>query len=146
MDKAAHLSADQLQAALNNLTAAQKALAERNQEVTGARASAEAGEVHSPVDGTVVARNGEVGQPASADLFEIATDMFALETPLDADPHVLARLAPGEPALILIPDLQNAGISGQVKQIKDNVVTVEFNCTLAGIRVGMPVEVRLKLQ
>lgn len=146
MDKAARLSGEQVQSALNNLTAAQKAVAEGNLQLAAARDNIQSGEVHSPVDGTVVARNGEVGQPAGADLFEIATDMFALEVALEPEPQVLQRLRPGAPALVLIPDLQNAGIAGQVKEIKDNAVVVEFNCTLAGVRPGMPVEVRLKLQ
>jgi hypothetical protein len=98
------------------------------------------------VDGTVVARNGEVGQPAGEDLYEIATDMFALEVALEPEPAVLQRLRPGQGALVSLPDLQNAGFQGQIREIKDNAVIVEFNCTLAGIRPGMPVQVRLKLQ
>jgi multidrug resistance efflux pump len=106
----------------------------------------ESGEVRSPVDGTVIARHGEVGSPAGPDLFEIATDMFALEVAVEPEPAVLQRLRPGEAALVLLPDLQNAGFTGDIKEIRDNVVTVEFNCTLAGVRPGMPVEVHLKLQ
>jgi len=146
MDKAARLSAGQLQSALNDLGAAQKAAADRNQELTAARDNMQSGELLSPVDGTVVARNGEVGGPAGADLFEIATDMFALEVALEPDPPVLQRLRPGDAATVLIPDLQNAGMSGRIKEIQDNRVVVEFNCTLAAVRPGMPVEVRLKLQ
>jgi multidrug resistance efflux pump len=146
MEKAARLSADQLQSALNDLTTAQKAVAERNQELASARAGMESGEVHSPVDGTVVARNGEVGQPAGADLFEIATDLFALEVAVEPEPQVLQRLRPGEPVLVSIPDLQNAGFTGEIREIKDKAAIVEFNCTLAGVRPGMPVQVRLKLQ
>jgi len=146
MDKAARLSAGQEQSALNDLGAAQKAVADRNQELAAARDKVQSGEVHSPVDGTVVARNGEVGGPAGADLFEIATDMFALEVALEPEPPVLQRLRPGDPATVLIPDLQNAGIAGRVKEIQENRVVVEFNCTVAAVRPGMPVEVRLKLQ
>jgi multidrug resistance efflux pump len=102
-------------------------------------------EVRSPVDGTVVGRNGEVGSPAGADLFDIATDMYALEVPLEPEPRVLQRLRPGQPALVLIPDLQSAGIEGQIREIKGNEVIVEFYSTLTAIRPGMPVDVRLKL-
>jgi multidrug resistance efflux pump len=146
MDKAARLSAGQLQSALNELSAAQKAVVQRNQELATARDNMQSGELLSPVDGTVVERNGEVGGPAGADLFEIATDMFALEVALEPEPRVLQRLRPGDPATVLIPDLQNAGMAGRVKEIQDNRVVVEFNCTLAAVRPGMPVEVRLKLQ
>jgi multidrug resistance efflux pump len=146
MEKSARLSTDQLRSVLNDLTTAQKAVAERNQELAAARGSMESGEVHSPVDGTVVARNGEVGEPAGADLFEIATDLFALEVAVEPEPQVLQRLRAGEPALVSIPDLQNAGFTGEIREIKDKTAIVEFNCTLAGVRPGMPVEVRLKLQ
>jgi multidrug resistance efflux pump len=146
MEKAARLSADQQQAALNGLAAAQNAVVERNAALAAARDNIQSGEVHSPVDGTVVARNGEVGQPAGEDLYEIATDMFALEVALEPEPAALQRLRPGQAALVSLPDLQNAGFQGQIREIKGNAVIVEFNCTLAGIRPGMPVQVRLKLQ
>jgi HlyD family secretion protein len=146
MDKAARLSAGQVQVALNALSAAQKNVLDRNQELDAAQDNIQSAEVRSPVNGTVVARNGEVGQPAGADLFEIATDMFALEVAVEPEPQVLQRLRPGEPALVSIPDLQNAGFTGEVREIKDKAAIVEFNCTLAGIRPGMPVQVRLKLQ
>lgn len=145
MDKAARLSAEQLQTSLNVLSAAQKEVLDRNQLLEAARNNMQSAEVRSPVDGTVVGRNGEVGSPAGADLFDIATDMYALEVALEPEPQVLKRLRPGQPALILIPDLQSAGIEGQIREIKGNEVIVEFYSTLAAIRPGMPVDVRLKL-
>ena len=146
MEKAARLAADQQQAALNDLSTAQKTVAERSAALAAARDNVQSGEVHSPVDGTVVARNGEIGKPAGDDLFEIATDMFALEVVLEPEPAVLQRLRSGEAAMVSIPDLQNAGFAGQIKEIKDHAVIVEFNCTLPGVRPGMQVAVRLKLQ
>lgn len=145
MDKAARLSAAQVQAALDALTAAQKSLLDRKQESEAAQNNMQSAEVRSPVDGIVVARNGEPGRAAGADLFEIATDMYALEAPLEAPPAVLRLLRPGQPALVLILDLQSAGVAGQVREIKDTEVVVEFNCTLPAVRPGMPVDVRLKL-
>jgi HlyD family secretion protein len=144
MDKAARLSAGQVQSALNALSAARKDLSDRNQELEAAQENIQSAEVRSPVDGTVVARNGEVGRPAGADLFEIATDMYALEVAVTPEPGVLQRLRPGQPALVLIPDLQSAGISGQVSEIKGGEVVVEFNCALPAVRPGMTVDVRLK--
>jgi HlyD family secretion protein len=145
MDKAARLSAGQVQAALNALSAAQQSLLARNQEAEAAQNDMQSAEVRSPVDGLVVARNGEPGKPAGADIYEIATDMYALEVALEPPPAVLQRLRPGQPALVLILDLQSAGIPGQVKEIRENQVVVEFNCTLAAVRPGMNVDVRLKL-
>jgi multidrug resistance efflux pump len=146
MDKAARLSAEQVQVALNALSAAQKTLLDRNQEAEAAQGDMQQAEVRSPVDGLVVGRNGEPGKPAGGDIFEIATDMYALEVALEPTPAVLQRLRPGQPALVLILDMQSAGIPGQVKEIKDNQVVVEFNCPLPAVRPGMSVDVRLKLE
>jgi len=144
-DNAARASADQLQAALNLLTAAQKLLAEKTQELTGAQDNMHSAEVLSPVDGLVVARNGEAGKPAVGELFEIVTDMYALEVLLEPDPPILARLRPQQQALVLIPDLQSAGIPGSVKEIKGTQVVVQFESTLSGIKPGMLADVRFKL-
>lgn len=145
MDKAARLSAGQVQVALNALSAAQKDVLDRNQELEAAQDNIQSAEVRSPVNGTVVARNGEVGKPAGADLFDIATDMYALEVALEPTPPVLERLRLGQQALVLILDLQNAGIPGQIREIKGSEVVVEFNCALPAVRPGMPVDVRLRL-
>lgn len=145
MDKAARLSDGQVQVALNALSAAQKNLLERNQDLEAAQGNMQSAEVRSPVDGLVVARNGEPGKPAGADMFEIATDMYALEVALEPPPAVLQRLRPGQPALVLIPDLQSAGIPGQVKEIQGTQAVVEFECPLPAVRPGMSVDVRLKL-
>lgn len=146
IEKAARAAAEQQQAAVDALTAAQKVVTERSEALSAARNNLQSGEVRSPVDGTVVARNGEIGKPAGDEIFEIATDLFALEVSVDADQAVLQRLRAGEAALVSIRDLQNAGFTGQIREIKDGKATVEFNCTLPGVRPGMPVEVRLRLQ
>jgi multidrug resistance efflux pump len=145
MNKAARLTAEQVQAALNALSAAQQSLLDRNREAEAAQGDMQSAEVRSPVDGLVIARNGEPGKPASEDIYEIATDMYALEVALEPTPTVLQRLRPGQPALVLILDLQSAGMPGQVKEIQGNQVVVEFNCPLQGVRPGMGVDVRLKV-
>ena len=146
MDKAARASTDQLQLALNAVSAAQKALAQRNQEREDAQNGVQAAEVRAPVDGLVVARNGEAFKPAVGELFEIATDMFALEVVLEPDPPILNKLRPGQQALVLILDLQSAGIPGRVKEIKGNQVVVEFESTLPAIKPGMLADVRFKVE
>ena len=146
MDKAARLSAEQVQVTLNAQSAAQKNLVDRNQELQAAQDHMQAAEVRSPADGVVVARNGEQGKPAPPDLISIATDMYALEVPLEPPPAILQRLRPGQPAMVLIPDLQSAGLPGQVKEIKGTEVVVEFTCALPAVRPGMTVDVRFKLE
>ena len=148
MDKAARATAERVQSALQEVASAQKILAGENQRLEESQAAFEAADVHSPVDGLLVARNGEVGKPAQEfgdNLFQIATDTYALEVALEPQPAVLNRLRPGQPALVLVPDLQTPGIEGDIKEIKGTQVLVEFNSTIPAIRPGMLADVRLKL-
>ena len=148
MDKAARATGARVQSALQEVASARKILADENQRLEESQAAFEAADVHSPVDGLLVGRNGEVGKSAQEfgdNLFQIATDMYALEVALEPQPPILKRLRPGQPALVLVPDLQSAGIAGDVKEIKGTQVLVEFNSTLPAIRPGMLADVRLKL-
>jgi multidrug resistance efflux pump len=148
MDKAARGAAERVQSVLQEVASAQKILADENRRLEESQAAFEAADVHSPVDGVLVGRNGEVGKTAQEfgdNLFQIATDMYALEVALEPEPPVLKRLRPGQPALVVIPDLQSAGIAGDVKEIKGTQVLVEFNSTIPAIRPGMLADVRLKL-
>jgi HlyD family secretion protein len=148
MDKAARATADSVQSALQEVASAQKILAGENQRLQESQAALEAADVRSPVDGLLVGRNGEVGKSAQEfgdNLFQIATDTYALEVAVEPQPAVLKRLRPGQPALVLVPDLQTPGITGDIKEIKGAQVVVEFNSTIPAIRPGMVADVRLKL-
>jgi HlyD family secretion protein len=149
MENASRASRESVQSALEQVESAKKLLAQKTQELADAEAAFEAAEVRSPADGTVVGRKGEVGklaQEAGDQLFQIATDLYAMEVPLAPEPPVLKRIRPGDPATVLILDLQSTGIPGTVKEIKDNQVIVEFNSTTPAIRPGMRADVRLKLE
>jgi multidrug resistance efflux pump len=148
MDKAARATAERVQSTLQEVASAQKILADENRRLEDSQAAFEAADVHSPVDGLLVGRNGEVGKSAQEfgdNLFQIATDTYALEVALEPQPPILKRLRQGQPALVLIPDLQTPGITGDVKEIKGAQVLVEFNSTIPAIRPGMLADVRLKL-
>jgi HlyD family secretion protein len=146
MDKAARASSELLTQLQNSLSASRKNLAERAQDLEAAQNNMQSAEVRSPVDGLVVARNGEPGKPAMGDLFEIATDLFSLEVVIEPGPAVVNRLRPGQQALVMIPDLQSAGIPGTVKTISGGEVVVEFACTLPAVKPGMLADVRFRLE
>lgn len=149
MDKGARASRENVQNAQDQLTAARRQLASKTQELEEAQAAFQAAELRAPVEGTVVGRKGEVGHSAQEpgdQLFQIATDLYTLEVALDADPKVLKRLRPGDPATVLVLDLQSAGMGGVVKQVTETQVIVEFNNMLTGIKPGMRADVRLKLE
>jgi HlyD family secretion protein len=147
IDKEAHLAGEQVQMALNQVSSAKKLLADRSAELDDAQIDLEAAEVRSPTDGLVIARHGEAGKPVDegASLFEIASDLYSLEVVVEPGSSVLPKIRAGQPALVLVLDLQSAGMPGSVKRIDGTQVVVEFNSTLPAIKPGMRADVRLKL-
>ena len=138
---------ESVQSLAAELTGAKKIAAGKLRQLEDAKASLAAAEVHSPVDGYVVSRKGEVGQNAldsGSDFFQIATDLYALEAVLDLKPEQLKRVTPGTPALVVVLDLQTAAMQGVVREIKDNQAIVEFNSGLGAIKPGMIASVRLQ--
>ena len=148
MDKAVRAANESVQSSLDQLGSAKKVLADKTEQLEAAQGAFEAAEVRAPVDGLVVERKAEAGKSVQeiGDLFQIATDTFALEVALDAKAEVLKQLRPGQPALVLIPDLQAGSIPGSVKEVKDTQVIVEFTSALPAIRPGMRADVRFKLE
>lgn len=147
-DKVARTAREHLQSLTAELASARKVAAGRAEQLEDARTALDAAEIRAPVDGLVVARHGEPGQPASdagKDLFEIATDLYELEVPIEPPPAALARIHPGQPALVLVLDLQSASLAGEVREIKDKQVIVDFSSNVPAIRPGMRADVRLKL-
>ena len=149
MEKGVQDSNNNVQAALDALTGARNALAEKSRQLEQAQGAFEAAEVRAPVDGLVVGRKGDLGSPVQdvgPELFQIATDISALEVPLEPQPGLLKRLKPGQPAVVVVPDLQTGGMTGSLKEIKDTLAIVEFTSTVPAVRPGMRADVRLKLE
>jgi multidrug resistance efflux pump len=146
---AARTGRERIQAAQGDVNASRKMVESKQQELEEAEANLAAAEVHSPVDGFVVSRKGEVGKPADEfgeDFFRIATDLFAMEVELEPKDQDLARIIPGMPALVLVLDVQSNAMEGKVKEIKDKKVIVEFGNGNPAIRPGMMADVRLRFQ
>ena len=149
MDKAMRASRDNVQSVSTRVAEARAMLAERQQELQNAENSYSAAEVHAPVEGTVVGRKGAPGEPADEQgdqLFQIATDLYALEVTLEAKPEVTKRIHPGQPATVMILDLQSIGLPGTVKEVKEKEVIVEFGGNVPGVRPGMRADVRLQFE
>ncbi len=151
MGKAERAANDNVQEAILALDRARQTLADRNRQLEDAQGALEEAEVRAPVDGLVVGRKGDVGKPAEEagnDLFQIATDIYALEVVVEPPPPMLKRIHPGQQALVSVLDLQTGGMPGGVKEVKDKEgqVIVEFTSTIPAVRPGMRADVRLKLE
>src|SRR5664280_2222637 len=148
IDATVRTGRERIQSGVDEVAGAKKIVASKMQLLEEVQDNLLAAEVHSPVDGYVVSRKGEVGGSAaiSDELFQIATDLYALEVAVEPKAEVLKRIAPGQPALVLVLDLQNAAMPGVVREIKDNQAIVEFNSMLPTIKPGMQADVRFKLE
>ena len=149
IDATVRTGRDRIQGVTEEVNAARKIVADKARLLEEAQGNLAAAEVHSPVDGYVVTRKGEVGGSAEQqgnELFQIATDLYAMEVALEPKAELLRRIVPGQQALVLVLDLQNAAMAGVVREVKDNQVIVEFNSTLPAIKPGMQADVRLKLE
>ena len=148
MEQAVRAARDNVQNMLLQVTAAKRTLADKTEQLQTAESAFTAAEVRSPVDGTVVGRKGEVGKPAQEagdQLFQIATDIYALEIPLEPEPAILKRLHPGQAVSVWVLDIQSSAIQGEIKEVKDTQAIVEFNSVTPAIRPGMRADVRVRL-
>jgi HlyD family secretion protein len=128
---------------------AKKIVDAKTQELEQAKADLAATEVHSPVDGIVLARKGETGTEVTRDtkdLFQIATDLSDMVVSVEPEPPILQRLEPGSPAAVIISEFNNEPLFGQIAEIKGNVVLVEFKSPSIEIRPGLTAQVRLKIK
>ena len=148
IDATVRTGQEHIQSGMDEVNGAKKIVADKVRQLEEAQDNLSAAEVHSPVDGYVVSRKGEVGGSAglSDELFQIATDLYALEVAVELKAELLKRIVPGQEALVLVLDLQSAAMPGVVREIKDNQATVEFNSTLPAIKPGMQADVRFKLE
>ena len=78
-------------------------------------------------------------------MFQVATDIAALEVTVQPRPEILKKLYPGMPTLVLIPEVTNAALAGTVKTINEKEAVVEFVSSTPSIRPGMKADVRFKV-
>lgn len=143
----ARVAEERLASIVNRLDAMRATLEEKNALLDRARESAAAAEIRSPADGLLVARTRQAGEEVTTavqDLFQIAVNLSALEAVVEPEPPVLARIRPGQEALIQIAELPN-GIPGRVKEIQGTQVIVEFTSPDPSLLPGATAQVRIKL-
>lgn len=151
MDTAVRTGREHVQGAQKDLDNARKFAFDKRTLLQEATDNLAASEVHSPADGYVVAREGEIGKSAEGlgdRLFTIATDLFALEVVLEPKEEMMKKIIPGMPVTVNILDLDGAAFEGTVKEIKDkdHQVIVEFGSANPSVKPGMVADVRFKFQ
>jgi multidrug resistance efflux pump len=148
LDQVARLADERIASLQKEVDGARRALAEKNQALEDAQQNLAACEIHSPVDGLVVARSKQPGEEVSQevkDLFQIAVDLDWLEVVLEPEPPVLERIRPGQEALVQVAEIPTEGLPGKVREIKNGEVVVDFASPSPAVRPGLTAQVRIKL-
>ena len=148
LDQGAKQAEERADAIVKDLDVAKKLLQHATEESEKVKEHLAAGEVHAPVSGIVVGRRGEPGgpvDPSIRNLFEIAADLSQLEVVADAAPDVLARLKPGQPAMIRVAEVPGEALGGTVVRVEGGHVVVEFGNPNPLVKPGLTAQVVLKL-
>ena len=145
LSRMANAAEQRLASIARRLDEMRKLLEERNAALEEAREAA-AAEIRSPVNGLVVARPREVGEEVTVDaeVLQIAVNLSALEAVVEPEPPALARVRPGQEALIVTAELPDA-IPGRVKEVQGTQVVVEFTSPDPSLLPGGTAQVRIKL-
>ncbi|MBI3684309.1 MAG: efflux RND transporter periplasmic adaptor subunit [Acidobacteria bacterium] len=121
---------------------------DRAVELEAAKENLESANILAPADGAILKLGVEVGGEVARtmqDLVQIAVDPALLEVVVEPEPRVIERIRPGQPALVLVPDIQSESLEGQVKQVDGTRVIIEFSSPNPAIQHGMTASVRIKL-
>jgi multidrug resistance efflux pump len=131
----------------NDLESARKMAQSKTQDADEAKAELAGAEVHSTVNGVVVGRRGQAGEPVDrsmANLFQIATDVGSLQVLLTPDSKLLPKIKVGQPALVEIAEAPG-GVPGSVREVKAGQVFVDFASPAATIKPGLTAQVKIKI-
>jgi multidrug resistance efflux pump len=146
-DAAAKTAAEHEASIDRDLEAANHAVADATKALEHARGGAGAGEIHSPVDGIVLARKELQGQrvdPSMTDLLQIATDLTSLTAVVTPDASVLARMHAGQAAVVRIPEVNPDPMNGTVREVRGAEVIVDFTTPVAITKIDLTAQVIIK--
>jgi len=144
----ARRSEERLKTLTADLEAARKTLEEREKALEAAQNDLSAAEVHSPADGVLVASRVKAGDAVDAgmeDLFQISTNPLQLKVMIEPEPPVLEKLRAPAPVSVLVAELPLTPIEGELVEIKDGKVTVNFDAPDAVVKSGLTATVRVKI-
>jgi HlyD family secretion protein len=132
---------DQAQATLDTakagLEAAQAALVQAEAQVEQKAAAVDVAQtnldytiIRSPIDGTVVARNIDVGQTVAASfqaptMFDIAQDLSKMQVYAKTDESEVGRIKPGQAVTFKVDAFPKEIFHGTVGQVRMNAATVQ---------------------
>ncbi|MCS7023924.1 MAG: hypothetical protein NZV14_03935 [Bryobacteraceae bacterium] len=132
-----------------DLDLAKKLLEEKQAALEEAKQDLQASLILSPADGLVLKLGVEVGQQVDRnmrELVQIAVDPALLEIVLEPERPIRALLHAGQQALVTVPEAGPDALPGQIKEVTDVHVVVEFTSPTPAVKHGMTGSVKLKLE
>ena len=146
-DTVAKQAADRAAAIETEIDAANRAVTEATAAMERAKEELATAEVHSPVDGIVMARRGQPGEPvdpSTKDLLQIGTDLTSLQVTVTPDAAMLGRIHVGQAASVRVPEIAPDEIPGTVREINGPNVVVDFTSPAAVTKLDLAAQVRIK--
>ncbi|MGC1613684.1 MAG: efflux RND transporter periplasmic adaptor subunit [Candidatus Acidiferrum sp.] len=116
--------------AVANITQAQAQVSQKDAAVTVAQTNLDYTVIRSPIDGTVVARNVDVGQTVAASLqaptiFTIAQDLKKMWVYAKTDESDVGNIKIGKPVTFKVDAFPKDTFHGVVSQVRMNATTVQ---------------------
>src|ERR1700726_3931896 len=113
-----------------NVTQAEAQVSQKDAAVTVAQTNLNYTVIRSPIDGTVVARNVDVGQTVAASLqaptiFTIAQDLKKMWVYAKTDESDVGNIKPGKPVTFKVDAFPKDTFHGVVSQVRMNPTTVQ---------------------
>jgi HlyD family secretion protein len=117
-------------AAAANVTQAEAQVSQKAAALTVAQTNLNYTVIRSPIDGTVVARNVDVGQTVAASLqaptiFTIAQDLTKMLVYTKTDEYDVGNIKPGKPVTFKVDAFPKDTFHGVVSQVRMNPTTVQ---------------------
>lgn len=147
LEQLAKRAEDRLSDLGKELDNAKKLADSKSEDAAEAKAELAGAEVHSTVDGMIVGRRGQAGEPVDrsmVDLFQIATNLASLQVSLTPDSKVLPSIKAGQPALLEIAEAPG-GVLGSVREVRAGQVFVDFLSPGPAVKPGLTAQVRIKI-
>ncbi|HYL10138.1 MAG TPA: efflux RND transporter periplasmic adaptor subunit [Candidatus Acidoferrales bacterium] len=119
-----------LNSSIANLAQAKAQVEQKRATVNLARLNVDHCKIYAPIDGTVVARNVDVGQTVAASLqapvlFTIAQDLTKMQVYAKTDEADVGRIKVGATATFKVDSFPRETFTGRVSQIRMNATTIQ---------------------
>ena len=117
-------------AAQAQITQAAAQVQQKEAAVSVARTNLDYTTIHAPIDGTVIARNVDVGQTVAASLqaptlFTIAQDLTKMQVYANTDESDVGMIRPGQQVTFKVDAFPKDTFTGHVEQIRMNATVVQ---------------------